>query len=168
MKMDPGIDTGPILRQQRVEILPEDTAGTLSDRLAETGAALLVETLPGYLSGEITPQEQDESQATYAAMISKEEGLLDFNETAEALERRVRAFQPWPGAFLSWQNVMLKVYQAHVEPCLSPTPGKRYLLGNLPAIGTAQDCLALDEVQPAGKKPMSGQDFLRGARQWEE
>ncbi len=166
MLMDPGIDTGPILAQQVVEILPDDTAGTLSARLAQAGAELLIRTLPGYLSGEIQPRPQDETQATYAPMLQKEEGLLDFSQPATALERRVRAFSPWPGAYLPWQEGFLKVHRAHVEPCLSPTPGARYILHDLPAVGAASDCLVLDEVQPPGKKPMPGRDFLRGARHW--
>lgn len=166
MVMDPGVDTGPILAQQSLEIRPDDTAGTLGTRLAEAGAELLIQTLPGYLEGSILPQPQDESQATYAPMLSKEEGLLDFNQPAAALERRVRAFQPWPGAFLPWQDGFLKVYRAHVEDCPDTIPGEHYVIQNLPAVGTSQGCLVLDEVQPAGKKPMTGRDFLRGARVW--
>lgn len=166
MVMDPGVDTGPILAQQSLEIRPDDTAGTLGTRLAEAGAELLIQTLPGYLEGSILPQPQDESQATYAPMLSKEEGLLDFNQPAAALERRVRAFQPWPGAFLPWQDGFLKVYRAHVEDCPDTIPGEHYVIQNLPAVGTSQGCLVLDDVQPAGKKPMTGRDFLRGARVW--
>lgn len=166
MVMDPGVDTGPILAQQSMDIRSDDTAGTLGTRLAEAGAELLIQTLPGYLEGRILPQPQDESQATYAPMLSKEEGLLDFNQPAAALERRVRAFQPWPGAFLPWQDGFLKVYRAHVEDCPNTIPGEHYVIQNLPAVGTSQGCLVLDEVQPAGKKPMTGRDFLRGARVW--
>lgn len=168
MRMDPGIDTGPILAQRALDILPDDTAASLSTRLAEAGADLLLETLPGYLDGSIQPRPQPEEGATYAPMLTKEEGRLDCTGTAEALERRVRAFSPWPGAFITWQGQPLKIHRARVVPCDQPAPGRRYILDGLPALGTADGCLALEEVQPAGKRPMRGDDFLRGARQWAE
>lgn len=168
MVMDPGIDTGPILSQETVAIRPDDTTLSLGDRLAKAGADLLVRTLPGYLSGDIRPQPQDDTSATYAPMIQKEEGLLDFTQPAEDLERRARAFTPWPGAYLPWLDGALKVLRAHAAPCSAASPGTRAVLGGLPAVAARDGCLVLDEVQPAGKKPMSGRDFLRGARQWEE
>lgn len=168
MIMDPGVDTGPILSQQPMDIQPDDTAETLGSRLSEAGARLLMQTLPGYLEGSIKPQPQDETHATYASMLSKEDGLLDFSQPAEGLERRVRAFNPWPGAFFDWQGKPLKVHRAHVIPCDSTVPGTHCTLDHLPAVQTAQGCLALDEVQPAGKRPMTGREFLSGAQHWAE
>lgn len=168
MLMDPGIDTGPMLTQKAEPIRSDDTAGTLGERLAEMGAALLIETLPGYLDGSIQPQPQDESQATYASMLSKEEGLLDFTQPADALEHRIRAFQPWPGAFFTWQNQPLKILKASVKTTSADEPGKRLIIDGLPAVATGEGALILEEVQPAGKRPMSGKDFLRGSRQWTE
>lgn len=165
MRMDAGIDTGAILRQRAVEILPQDTAGSLSDRLAEEGARLLIETLPDYLAGKIAPHAQDEARATYAAMLTKEQGALDFSRPAVELERQVRAFLPWPGAYLFFQGEMLKVLRAHVEPG-EAAPGRRVEISHLPAISTVSGWLVLDEVQPAGKRAMPGDVFLRGARQW--
>lgn len=165
MKMDAGIDTGAILSQRAQSIRPEDTAGSLSSRLAEEGANLLVETLPGYLAGGLTPIAQDETRATYASMLTKEQGELDFSKPAEALERQVRAFQPWPGAYAYFQGEMLKVLRAHVDGSVA-VPSQRSIIQNLPAVGTTSGWLVLDEVQPAGKRPMSGDVFLRGARQW--
>ncbi len=168
MVMDPGVDTGPTLAQQALDILPDDTAGSLGARLSEMGADLLLQTLPGYLDGSIRPQPQDDSQATYAPMLKKEEGLLDFTQPAEALERRVRAFNPWPGAFLEWQGQPLKIHRAHVQDCDVPAPGRRCVIDGLPAVSTIQGCLVLDEVQPAGKRAMPGRDFLRGTHGWDE
>lgn len=165
MRMDAGIDTGAILRQRAVEILPQDTAGSLSDRLAEEGARLLIETLPEYLAGKIAPQTQDEARATYAAMLTKEQGALDFTRPAVELERQVRAFLPWPGAYLFFQGEMLKVLRAHVEHGEAAS-GRRVEISHLPAVGTTSGWLVLDEVQPAGKRAMPGDVFLRGARQW--
>jgi methionyl-tRNA formyltransferase len=166
MQMDPGIDTGPMLSQESMPIQPHDTAATLGERLAEAGAQLLLRTLPAYLDGQLPAQTQDENLATYAPMLTKEEGMLDFSQPAVALERRVRAFNPWPGAYLPWQDGVLKVHKAHVSSHRAQ-PGQRLVLDGLPAVAAGQDCLVLDEVQPAGKKPMSGKDFLRGARGWD-
>ena len=170
IRMDPGVDTGPIINQQAISILPHDTAGTLAERLAELGASLLVESLPAYLNGEIIPQPQDDSQATYASMLKKEDGILDFTQTADQLARRVRAFNPWPGAYTLWQSQILKIHRARAitpEDQVTPvTPGQLMIYQGMPAIGTAQGLLSLDELQPAGKKPMPGKVFLQGVRNW--
>ena len=166
MKMDPGVDTGPILSQQSIPIHPEDTAGTLSDRLASLGAELLVQTLPRYIEGEIEPRPQDDSQATYAPMLKKSDGELDFSQPAEQLARKVRAFNPWPGAFFFWMGQRLKVLRAHAAADPGAAPGKTTVLEGLPAIGTGNGLLVLDEVQPAGKKPMAGDVFLHGTKEW--
>lgn len=165
MKMDPGVDTGAILSQASLPIEPQDTAGSLSSKLAELGATLLLETLPAYLDGKCQPQPQDDTQATYAPLLKKEDGLLDFTQTATALERRVRAFNPWPGAYTYWQDQPLKVLRASCAAgqCI---PGERRILRGLPAVGTAEGFLVLEEVQPAGKRPMPGKAFLQGGRIW--
>lgn len=166
MRMDAGVDTGPTLAQRAEMIRPEDTTATLSTRLAELGAQLLVETLPGYLSGQIQPQPQPENGVTRAAMIQKEEGLLDFEQPAQALAWKVRAFFPWPGTFFPWQGGMLKVHRVHTVPGQGGAPGTRQIVQGYPALSCGEGWLVLDEVQPPGKKPMSGDIFLRGARQW--
>jgi methionyl-tRNA formyltransferase len=166
MVMDAGIDTGLVLRQEKEAILPADTAETLGKRLAQHGADLLLDTLPGFIEGSILPQPQDGTQATYAPMLKKEDGLLDFAQSAVVLERRVRALYPWPGTFLIWSGQPLKVIRAHVLDLPSRGIGTRGCVGNLPAISCSQDWLVLDELQPAGKKAMPGEVFLRGARSW--
>lgn len=168
MRMDPGIDTGPILTQRALDIRPDDTAGTLSERLAEAGADLLIETLPGYLDGSIQPRPQSDEGATYASMLSKESGRLDFTQPAEALERLVRAMIPWPGAFMDWQGQPLKIHRAHAADSACGPAGQRCVVDGLPAVSTARGSLVFEEVQPAGKRSMPGRDFLRGTRQWEE
>jgi methionyl-tRNA formyltransferase len=165
MKMDPGIDTGPTLARRALPISPTDTAETLSTQLAHLGADLLLETLPAYLRGTLLPQPQDDTHATYAPMLKKEDGALDFTHPAEALARKVRAYNPWPGAYLEWAGGTLKVHRAHAEEG-TPTTGPLTRVGKLPAVGTAEGFLVLDEVQPPGKKPMPGQVFLNGARDW--
>ncbi len=166
MVMDPGLDTGPTLSQQALEIRPDDTAGSLGERLSEAGAELLMQTLPAYLDGLLQPQPQDDSTATYFPTIKKEEGLLDFSQTAIALERRVRAFNPWPGTYIDWLGQPLKIHRAHVRPGAEVPPARRCVIDGLPAVSAPDGCLVFDEVQPAGKRPMPGRDFLRGTRNW--
>ena len=168
MRMDAGIDTGPILSQYAMPILPDDTTGTLGPRLAQSGADLLLDTLPAYLNGALQPQPQDEAGAAYAPMLKKEDGRLDFTQSAEALARRVRAFQPWPGTFMEWEGQPLKVLRAAAEPQAAPgqAPGGRAIFQGLPAVATPDGLLLLEEIQPAGKKPMSGAAFLQGERNW--
>ena len=170
MRMDPGLDTGPVLSQRGLFISPDETAGTLSLRLANLGAELLIDTLPGYLEGTIQPQPQNTTiKSTYAPMLKKEEGHLDFSQPVQSLARRVRAFNPWPGTFIFWNGQLLKIHQAHVEAEVGGeyTPGERVILQDLPAISALDGQLILDEVQPAGKKSMPGKAFLQGARDWE-
>jgi methionyl-tRNA formyltransferase len=166
MKMDPGVDTGPMLSQRSFPIAPEDTSGTLFEKLAPVGADLLLETLPDYLSGKLLPRPQPAEGATYAPMLKKEDGQLDFSQPAVVLERRVRAFSPWPGTWFEWNGTLIKVLRAHVGIQPSPGPGIRCMASDSPAIGSEDGLLVLDEVQPAGKKPMPGKAFLAGARNW--
>ncbi len=165
MQMDKGVDTGAVLSQRAIPIEDEDTGETLFKKLSVLGADLLIETLPRYLSGELKPQSQDESQATYAPMLKKEDGLLDFTRPAEELARRVRAFNPWPSAFFEWNGGMLKVHRAHAETG-NESAGKRLVYRGQAAVGTGSGLLILDEVQPPGKKSMSGKAFLSGAHGW--
>ncbi len=165
MKMDEGVDTGAILSQAAIRIAPEDTAGSLSEKLAQLGADLLLERLPRYLAGDLQPKAQDETQATRAPMLKKEDGLLDWSRPAEELARRVRGLNPWPGAYLVWDTVNLKIHKAHAVNHDSP-PGQRLVHQGQPAVGTSSGILVLDEIQPAGKRPMDGRAFLAGARGW--
>lgn len=172
MKMDAGVDTGAILSQRALPIQPDDTGGSLSQRLAELGAELLLETLPAYLRGELTPRPQ-QGEATYAPMLKKEDGQLDFSLPAEALARKVRAFFPWPGTFTIQRGEVLKIHRAHPVwtdriAAADLSPGAHTVWQGKPAVITADGLLVLDEVQPAGKRPMPGEDFLRGARDWSE
>jgi methionyl-tRNA formyltransferase len=167
MCMDEGIDTGPILSQRMLIISAEDTAATLGDRLAKTGADLLIETLPPYLLGELSPQPQFDSGATYAPMLKKQDGLLDFTQRAEELANRVRAFNPWPGAFILWKGMPMKIHRAHPINQDNTSPGLHRIIDNSPAIETRDGILILDEVQPAGKRVMPGFVFLNGAQDWD-
>jgi methionyl-tRNA formyltransferase len=164
MKMDSGLDTGPILAQRSTSISPEETGGDLSDRLSEIGADLLIDTLPSYLEGDIKPAEQDHAKATYSPMLKKDDGALDFEQTAEKLVRQTRAFEPWPGSYLTWGETRIVVRKAHASPVSGGIPGVITQIEGLPAVGTNQGLLVLDILQPAGRKPMPGDAFMRGAR----
>jgi methionyl-tRNA formyltransferase len=167
MKMDVGLDTGPILSQRSIRLTHDDTAGSVFERLSQMGADLLIETLPGYLAGRLQPVPQPEEGMTYAPMLKKEEGQLDFTRPVEELERRIRAFNPWPGAFMDFDGTLLKVHRAHAAMEKEEVgPGRRLVYLDQPAVGAAGGLLVLDEVQPAGKKTMSGKSFLAGARRW--
>lgn len=165
MKMDAGIDTGGMIAKRAIPIAPDDTGGTLFGKMSQLGADLLMEALPRYLGGELTPQPQPEAGATYAPMLKKEDGLLDFTRPADELARRVRAFNPWPSAWMLWQGAPLKIHRAHAAAGKAQ-PGQRVAANGLPAIGAGEGLLVLDEVQPAGKKTMPGRAFLAGAREW--
>lgn len=167
MKMDEGLDSGPILAQESIPIQKDDTAGSLFDTLSHLGAQLLVDTIPPYIEGEITPRPQDDSKATYAPMLQREDGELSFDRPADYLARQVRAYDPWPGTFTFWKGQRLIIHNAHAKGVTSPGVGVFCMDEGKPAIGTSQGILVLDEVQPAGKRNMAGEDFLRGAKDWE-
>jgi methionyl-tRNA formyltransferase len=167
MKMDPGVDTGPILTRRYIPIAPDETAGTLFAKLAPLGANLLLDTLPRYLSGDLQPQPQSAEGITYAPMLKKEDGRLDFTRSAVELERQIRAMNPWPGATFVFNGVLVKVMRGRPGGGKSPGMGSRFDVEGFPAIGTGDGILILEEVQPAGKKTMPGKAFLAGARTWE-
>lgn len=167
MKMDVGLDTGPMLAKRPIRIKPDDTAGSLFEALSTLGADLLIETLPAYLDGKIPPQPQPEEGASYAPMLKKEDGRLDFNQPVVELERRIRAMNPWPGAWFEWDGNLLKVGRGVVGEGQSSMVGGRLIFEGRPAVSCADGVLILEEVQPPGKKMMSGKAFLSGARNWE-
>lgn len=167
MQMDVGLDTGPMLAKRAIRLKPDDTTDSVLGALSTLGADLLLETLPEYLAGNLKAIPQPTEGATYAPMLKKEDGLLDFTRPAVELERRVRAMNPWPGAWFEWNGNPLKVAKASVvsgEKGLAS--GSRLTVEGRPAVQSAEGILVFDEVQPAGKKVMSGKSFLAGARGW--
>jgi methionyl-tRNA formyltransferase len=166
MQLDEGLDTGPVLLQSRLTIGPDETAGELLPRLAALGATLLLETLDGLHGGRLVPMLQDPAFASHAPLLRKEDGRLDWSRSALELACRVRAFNPWPGAFTSWRNGRLSVWRARASTSAGPpAPGR--LLGR-EGEGLLVSCgdgvLALLEVQPEGRRQMSGAAFAAGAR----
>ncbi len=165
MRMDAGLDSGPILTQRTLAITDDDTTGTLTLRLANLAAALLTDTLPRILAGDITPLAQDESRATYQKIIRKEEGRIDWTRSAIEIERRVRAFNPWPSAYTFWNKTQLKVLRVQATPgTASGEPGRVIERRDEIAVITGDGSLILYEVQLAGKRAMKIQEFVRGQR----
>jgi len=176
MLMDAGVDTGPVLGTAVLPITPDDTTGSLTAKLARLGGELLIATLPRYLAGEIVPQQQPIEGASYAPRLEKEAGRLDWREPAAIIERKVRAYQPWPSAYTSWNGQRLKILRARVgtgeqrSGVGSQGTGIRdqgeVIAGERGAVGvvTGDGVLWLDEVQAAGKRPMLASAFVAGAR----
>jgi methionyl-tRNA formyltransferase len=170
MKMDPGLDTGPILSQRSLVIAPDDTRESLTARLAGLGAELLRDTLPDWFAGTLKPEPQDEALATYAPLIKKEQGRIDWSEPGDDVARRVRAFYSWPGAFTYWQDKTLKILRAAVIDARWDEERSDLASGTViagpegPAVITGRGVLQLYEVQLAGKRPASAEAFARGAR----
>ncbi len=167
MLMDAGMDTGPMLAMRALPIRPEHRRDTLMAELAQLGAALLAETLPRWVAGEIEPQPQDNEAATYTRLIRKEQGELKWEQPARSLANQVRAFDPWPGSFTSWQGTRLKVLAAEVAGAgagfpTDATPGTVARAGDQVAVATGEGWLRLLSVQLAGKKAMDATDFVNG------
>jgi methionyl-tRNA formyltransferase len=166
MQMDEGMDTGPIIAQRAIPITAAHTTGALTAELAELGAALLIETLPAWLAGELKPQPQADNLATLAPRLKKEEGAIDWTQPAVEIERQVRAFQPWPGTFTQGPPGQFKVLAAEVvfnvvDPDQSK-PGTVFKHGRGVYVTTGQGALRLITVQPAGKKEMTAEAMLNG------
>jgi len=162
MKMDEGLDTGPILAQRSLPIRPDHTGGSLTAELADIGAQLLVESLPAYVSGRLPPIEQDSRLATSAPRLMSMDSALDPAQTAFELERRVRAFDPWPGSRLLWGKETLRVLEARVVTGPSSRPGAISVIDGRPTMATGDGLLVLERLQLPGGKPIGGKAFLAG------
>jgi methionyl-tRNA formyltransferase len=170
MLMDRGLDTGPMLSKVVIPIAPEETQPTLMDKIAKAGATLLLETLPELVAGKIIAEPQDHNRATLTSIIKKEDGLIDWQKSAEEIERMSRAYYPWPGIFTTWQGQSLKltrvVLYSDSEQPNGTIPGsvkavKKGATVQL-IVTTGSGYLQLVELQLAGKKATPAVDFLRG------
>ncbi|MBV8053426.1 MAG: methionyl-tRNA formyltransferase [Acidobacteriaceae bacterium] len=165
MRIDAGLDTGDILLQKDVSIAPEETAETLGPRLAELGADLMVDALHGLAAGTVQAKPQDHSQATFAPILKKEDGLINFQRSAREIWNRLRGFQPWPGAFTSFRGKTLNIWEARPVDYRAPTWGELAVESGRLLVGCGHaTTLELLTLQPQGKKRMSARDFLHGYR----
>jgi methionyl-tRNA formyltransferase len=161
MYMDEGLDTGDILLQRPIDILSTDTGGSLHDRLAQIAPEVLLESLELLAKGIAPRIPQDNSLATHAPKLKREDGRIDWSEPAEIIERKIRAFNPWPGAFIKVDEQNLKIFFASVVD-LNANPGKILRSGKELVIAAGKGALSLGDVQLEGKRRMSASEFLRG------
>ena len=164
IKLDEGLDTGPILAQRETPIGADETAGEMERRLARLGADLLMEVLPPYLSGQLQPRPQPTEGVTVTRRLRKSAARLDWHRSAVELHNQVRAFSPEPGAYTFWGKKRLKILRSQIvdRPCSGEEPGRVMMWRDLPAVVTGDGCLALVQLQMAGKRPMDGASFVRG------
>jgi methionyl-tRNA formyltransferase len=159
MHMAETMDTGDIILQRTEPIRSGDTGATLHDRLADLGAGLASETIELIDRGAPLRTPQDDALATYAKKLSKEDGRIDWSNEAVVIERQIRAFDPWPGAFTRLGDTMLKVWKAQVTDLSGGPPGE---IREGLMVGTGRQGLQILEIQPAGGRRMSAEAFLRG------
>ncbi len=165
MRIDAGLDTGDMLLKAETDIGMEETAIELGGRLAAMGADLLVDTLAGLADGSIAPCKQDSAQATYAPLLKKEDGRIDWRQPALAIHNKVRGLQPWPGAYTTLRGQPLHVWRSRIfgTPPSAGSPGTITSLRPLVA-ATGDGLLELVELQLEGRKRMTGADFVNGQR----
>jgi methionyl-tRNA formyltransferase len=168
MLMDKGLDTGHVLSQAQIPVLGYDNTGILTDKLSLIGAFLLLDVLPDWKRGRITPRPQDNAAASYFSTVTKESGEIDWSQAAEIIWRKVRAYYPWPGCFTLWQGKNIKIIEAQPQPAIKGIErGQVSVLSDGSAgVGTGNGILKIITLQIEGKKPMSSAEFLRGQRQF--
>lgn len=164
MQMAPGMDTGDILKQAEIVIDPRDDAASLTERLAVAGAAALLEVLASLESGEFAQRRQEESLATYAPPIAKEESKIPWDWPATRIANLIRALSPAPGAYTLWHGKRLKIWKAASIVRETLSPGEIAVYGETLLIGSSQGALEVFELQPEGKRRMSTKEFVRGYR----
>jgi len=166
MRLVEKMDAGPIFLQREISVAPNDTTASLQAKLAPVGAELVVETIAGLKAGNLTPQAQDESKVTYAPVLKKEDGLIDWNLPAVSIERRVRGFNPWPSAYTYLAGNLLKIHRARViEMAEKAAPGEVLKADKEGLwIATGAGALSLEEVQLENRNKMTAREFLNGTR----
>ena len=165
MLVDETEDTGDMLRQREVEIDPAEHAGQLSDRLADLGADLLLETMPDWLGGKIVPQSQDNALATRARRVRKQQGRIDWTASAEQIARHVRAYTPWPAATTSLGGATVRITQASSLARTAESAAGQIVEANRTIdVATGDGLLAIERLQRAGKRELSAEEFVRGSR----
>jgi len=165
MKMSAGMDEGPIISNYQLPISKDDTTESLTKKMATLGALAIVETIPGWISGALEATPQNESLATYCKKVTKEDGHIDWNESAKKIERMVRAYTPWPTAYSFVGGLRIKLLKTVWIPAsagMTNKIGKLTFENGHIYVGTGDGILEIIELQPEGKKPMSAKDFING------
>lgn len=164
MRIEAGLDTGDIFLVRETGIGPEETASELSLRLAAMGAELLTETLRGLEAGTITPRKQDDAAATYAPILKKEDGRVDWTRSARAISNQARGFDPWPGAFTKFRGELLQLRRVRAVEESAGGPGRIEVAGRALKVACGEGGLEVLELQPEGKRRMTAPEFLNGRR----
>lgn len=167
MQMDEGMDTGAILMQERIPVASEDTAGSLTDKLSQLGARMIATALPLIEAGKLTPVAQDHEAATLAPLLRKDDGMIDWTLPARDIHNRVRGLSPWPGAYGFLDGTMIKIITSAVRTGSGDSGVLQQPDTSTITVGTGTDLLEIVSIQPAGKKPMTAAEFLRGHRNLE-
>lgn len=162
MLTERGLDCGDILLKEETLIKPNETAGELFERLSNMGGDILVRTLKGIADGSITPQKQDESQATHFSMLKKEDGKIDWNMSARAVHNHIRGVNPWPGAYTTFKDKTIKIWKSEVIEAKSCDSGKVVKCDNVLDVACEDGVVRILEMQIPGKKRMSTEQVLRG------
>jgi len=162
MQVEPKLDTGPILKQDEIKINKEETGETLHDKLSLLGANILPDTAMQYVAGNITPQPQDNTKSSYVPTLKKQDGRIDWSKSAEEIDRLIRAMNPWPSAWTTWNKKQIKIISAFPTSASEYTPGQVFLHNQQLAIQCGQNALIIKKLQLEGKKAMTAEDFLRG------
>lgn len=161
MRMEEGLDTGPMYRTDALTLSEAETGGSLHDRLSQLGAQSLMAALPGILDGSLTPTEQDDGLACYAKKLNKSESWVDWQRSAVDIERQVRAFNPWPVAQTRYEDANLRIWRAHALPGVGAAPGTvMRATRNGIEVATGDGLLCVTELQLPGKRAMGAQDFI--------
>ena len=164
IEMTEGMDTGPILSQQSIYVNPKDTTASLSEKISKLACDNIEQTLNDYLSGNIKPQKQDERIVTYCHLITKDNGLINWQDSAETIQRQVRAYNPWPQAFTFWGKNKLAILDSNITK-QRLIPGHVRLGDGRMLVGTSTSALEILNLQPSGKKMMAAHDFVNGHQQ---
>lgn len=166
MKLDAGIDSGPILAQKRIPLDPTARAGQLNEELFQLGAAMLPDILKQYAAGTIELQPQDHNKAVMTQLLTKEQGLINWTEPAIMIERKTRAYDPWPGTYTTLQDKTIKIHhvQVHRSPAHQYIPGTIVQADTSLLVATGEDMIEILELQPAGKRSMKAKEWLAGQR----
>lgn len=163
MKMDKGLDTGPILDRSSIPINNDDTGATLYAKLSDLGAELLIPTLLNYIDGKVKPQIQDDPISSYVGMLKKEDGKIDWSQDAQSIERFVRAMIPWPEAWTTWLDKKLTIKSSIcIDADTDHKIGEVALFDDRLAVGCGNGFLIIDKLQIEGKNAMNAKDFLSG------
>jgi len=161
MRMEKGLDTGPVYLSKAIALAADETGGSLHDRLSVLGAEGLMEALPGIADGSLQPVPQNDAEATYAAKLEKKEARVDWKRSALEIERQVRAFNPWPVAFTPYENANLRIWDAHAIEGMTAEPGTvMSATRDGVDVSTGEGLLRITRMQMPGKRAMDVQDFV--------